>query len=105
MKKAAAVFALAAATFAMTGCSPSPQEAQAIKDKQHKAEVAMFKQNGFEIVGLLSERYVGTEYALNCYTLKKIPDNGITYTACIDHNRDRTPRILDLQALEKGPNR
>jgi len=102
MKKQAGILLALAAAFTLAGCGYSPEEAKAMKEKQRTAEVAQFKENGFEIVGTLSEHYRPSIHATNCYTLKKIPDNGVTYQACITHHEDRKPSIYSLQALEKG---
>lgn len=104
MKKQAGILLAFAAAITLAGCSRyTDEEAKALKDKQRTAEVAQFKDNGFEIVGTLREYSYPSATANNCYTLRKIPDNGVTYQGCIQHNRDgRKPSIYGLEALEKG---
>ena len=104
MKKQAGILLAFAAAVTLAGCGMSPEEQKALNERQRTVEVAKFKENGFEIVGSLSASRNASTYAHRCYTLKKIPDNSVTYKGCIDHNAGN-PYIYNLEALEKGPTR
>jgi hypothetical protein len=75
MKKTFAILAL----LALAGCSASN-----VPDiKTHAA--ATWKQAGFEVVGYEGYNWTGFGQWGGCvwYSLRRIPDNGVTYEGCI----------------------
>ena len=91
MKKLAALMLIAA----LAGCSASN-----VPDiKNHAAET--WRQAGFQVVGYEGYQYGSAQTWGGCvwYTLRRIPDNGITYDGCIAKWGDEY-HIYALTALD-----
>lgn len=75
---------------------------QKLGDREEKIKhenTALFKENGFDIVGTLSYQR-GWLYEAACYTLKKEGDSGgDVYTACVVRTPRQKPMIASLKKL------
>lgn len=75
------------------------QKKQQEKETMIKREnAALFRENGFEILGTLSFHQnflIGTA----CYTLKRTPEGDGVYSGCVVRAHGQKPAITKLQKL------
>lgn len=94
------VMPLALTLACLAGCSPANVE------ESKAAAPATFKQLGFEIIGYEGYqwgKHVAPTYggAWVWYTLKRVPDNGMTYTGAIQRWGDEYHNVY-MRAYETG---